>query len=189
MRKRRRSLKCEKVGPVLEEQRHRISRKRVRKLNFHAGKEVTYFTAGEKNTPYRFSTPICYEAILNGQMRKMSDADLFINVTNDAWFGKTAAPHQHAMLAAVQSMEWGRPMIRNAFTGVSFFVEANGNIIEETESFVPEARVATLHLYQTDTIYRMGGWIFPWLWVLGWPVLFVLLRKRTPDLSFYIQER
>ena len=38
MRKRRRSLKCEKVGPVLEEQRHRISRKRVRKLNFHAGK-------------------------------------------------------------------------------------------------------------------------------------------------------
>ena len=48
MRKRRRSLKCEKVGPVLEEQRHRISRKRVRKLNFHAGKSEKSTVVTEK---------------------------------------------------------------------------------------------------------------------------------------------
>ena len=83
--------------------------------NFQAGKEVTYLMRNQQ-TPYRFSTPICYEAILNSQMRKMTESDLFINVTNDAWFGDTAA-HQHAMLAAVQSIEWGRPMIRNAYTG------------------------------------------------------------------------
>jgi apolipoprotein N-acyltransferase len=152
--------------------------------NFQAGAEVTYFDAGSKNIPYRFSTPICYEAILNSQMRKMTEADLFINVTNDAWFGDTAAPHQHAMLAAVQSIEWGRPMIRNAYTGVSFFVEANGNIIEETKPFVPEAHVAELKLYKTDTIYRQGGWIFPWLWVIGSPIAFLILRKReVPSLA------
>ena len=146
--------------------------------NFQAGTEVTYFEAGTNKTPYRFSTPICYEAILNSQMRKMTDADLFVNVTNDAWFGDTAAPHQHAMLAAVQSIEWGRPMIRNAYTGVSFFVEANGDILEETKPFVPEAKVAEIKLYKTETIYKQGGWIFPWLWVAGWPIAFVLLRRR-----------
>ena len=108
----------------------------------------------------------------------MTESDLFINVTNDAWFGDTAAPHQHAMLAAVQSIEWGRPMIRNAYTGVSFFVEANGDIIEETKPFDPQARVAPLHLYKTNTIYRQGGWVFPWLWVLAWPAIFYVTRKR-----------
>ena len=147
--------------------------------NFQAGTEVTYFDAGTNKTPYRFSTPICYEAILNSQMRKMTESDLFINVTNDAWFGDTAAPHQHAMLAAVQSIEWGRPMIRNAYTGVSFFVEANGDIIEETKPFDPQARVAPLHLYKTETIYRQGGWVFPWLWVIAWPAIFVITRKKS----------
>ena len=70
------------------------------------GNEVTYFTATKAKNPYTFSTPICYEAILNSQMRKMSNADLFINITNDAWFGDTPAPHQHAMLTTVQSIEW-----------------------------------------------------------------------------------
>ena len=99
--------------------------------NFRAGKEVTYFSAKTENLDYTFSTPICYEAILNYQMHKMSDADLFINITNDAWFGKTAAPHQHAMLTTVQAIEWGRPLFRLAYTGISFVVEPHGKILRQ----------------------------------------------------------
>ena len=93
----------------------------------------------------------------------MSNADLFINITNDAWFGDTPAPHQHAVL--ITSHEWGRPLLRIAYTGVSFVVEPHGAIKYETKPFVEEARVEELRLGKIQTLYRMGGWLFPWL---GW---------------------
>ena len=94
----------------------------------------------------------------------MSNADLFINITNDAWFGDTPAPHQHAMLTTVQSIEWGRPLLRITY-GVSFVVEPHGVIKYETKPFEELARVEELRLGKVDTIYRRGGWIFPWTWI------------------------
>ncbi len=146
---------------------------------FKPGKEVTYFEAGKNNLKYSFSTPICYEAILNFQMKKMSNADLFINITNDAWFGDTASPHQHAMLTTVQAIEWGRPLLRIAYTGVSFVVEPTGKILYETAPFVEEAKVEELRLTKVNTIYRQGGWVFPWLWVLSTPLLLLYMRKKN----------
>ena len=146
---------------------------------FQKGEQVTFFTATKATNPYTFSTPICYEAILNFQMRKMSNADLFINITNDAWFGDTPAPHQHAMLTTVQAIEWGRPLLRIAYTGVSFVVEPHGVIKYETKPFVEEARVEELRLGKIQTIYRMGGWIFPWLWVLASAVFLYRSREKN----------
>lgn len=142
--------------------------------NFRAGNEVTYFKAKGENLEYSFSTPICYEAILNIQMRKMADADLFINITNDAWFGDTAAPHQHAMLTTVQAIEWGRPLFRLAYTGVSFVVEPHGTILYETKPFEEVSTVETIRMGQIDTIYRRGGWLFSWIWVALWSGLMLL---------------
>jgi len=87
--------------------------------NFRAGYEPTIFEA----QGYTIAAPICYEAILQKAARKLKTADLFVNVTNDAWFGDTGCPHQHAMLAAVRSTELGRPTLRMAYTGVSMIVE------------------------------------------------------------------
>jgi apolipoprotein N-acyltransferase len=150
--------------------------------NFRAGTEVTYFQAHNPEFEYTFSTPICYEAILNYQMHKMANADLFINITNDAWFGKTAAPHQHAMLTTVQAIEWGRPLFRLAYTGVSFVVEPHGKILYETKPFEEVSTVETIRMGTINTIYRQGGWIFPWVWVVGWSLQFILIirgRKKT----------
>ena len=141
--------------------------------NFRAGDTVTYFKAKSDDLEYTFSTPICYEAILNSQMRKMSNADLFINITNDAWFGDTAAPHQHAMLATVQSMEWGRPMLRLAYTGVSFVVEPHGNILYETKPFEDVTKTGDIRMTSIPTIYRKGGWVFPWIWSIIWSTLLI----------------
>ena len=112
-------------------------------------------------------------------MKKMSNADLFINITNDAWFGDTASPHQHAMLTTVQAIEWGRPLLRIAYTGVSFVVEPTGKILYETAPFVEEAKVEELRLTKVNTIYRQGGWVFPWLWVLSTPLLLLYMRKKN----------
>ncbi|MFZ5478398.1 MAG: apolipoprotein N-acyltransferase [Myxococcota bacterium] len=127
--------------------------------NFRAGETPYVFDAGG----LRFTTPICYEAILEAQMRNLMDTDVFVNITNDGWFGDTAAPHQHAMLSAVQAVQFGRPMLRVAYTGISMVVDPNGRIHAETEPYTDVAEVVPMRVATFDTPYRTwGGW-FPLL--------------------------
>ncbi|MSQ01948.1 MAG: apolipoprotein N-acyltransferase [Myxococcales bacterium] len=125
--------------------------------SFRAGDEATVFHT-EK---FSFTSPICYEAILESQMRALSAADVFINITNDGWFGDTAAPHQHAMLAAAYATELGRPMVRVAYTGISMVVEPHGVIRYETEPYKEVAKVVDLRLTTFETPYRTWGRYFP----------------------------
>lgn len=142
--------------------------------DFRAGTTPTRFATDD----YSFTTPICYEAILNRAMWALATGDLFVNITNDAWFGDTASPHQHAMLAAVQATQFGRPMLRIAYTGVCFIVEPHGDIKAETKPFEEVATVESLRLATVPTIYQRGGWIFAWLCVGASVAGFVLGRRR-----------
>jgi len=143
--------------------------------DFRAGKTPTVF----QGDGFTMSSPICYEAILDRQMWKLKDVDLFVNITNDAWFGDTASPWQHAMLAAVQSMQYGRPMLRIAYTGVSMIVEPHGDIRYETRPFVEQAEIEPLRLGKVDTLYVAGGWSFAWLCVGVAVGTFALGRRRA----------
>jgi len=148
--------------------------------DFRRGKEPTIFEAKDANgETYTYSSPICYEGILNSAMRRLSDVDLFINITNDAWFGDTACPHQHAMLTAGQAVQWGRPLLRIAYTGISWVVEPHGDILYETPVFTEQAFVETTRLLNVDTVYRRGGWIFPYLCSLVAIVALILGRRRS----------
>lgn len=123
--------------------------------DFRAGEVPVIFDGDEA----RIASPICYEAILPGTCRLFRDATLLTVVTNDAWFGNTANPHQHAMLAATRSMELGIPMVRSASTGVSFVVEPNGVIHDETEPFTTVNRIVEVRLAKFPTLYsRFGDW-------------------------------
>lgn len=125
--------------------------------DFRAGQTPFVFDAGE----FTFTTPICYEAILERQMRRLMDADVFVNITNDGWFGDTFAPHQHAMLSAVQAMEFGRPMVRVAYTGISMVIEPHGRITDESAPYTDVAVIVPLRLAKDDTPYRTWGRFFP----------------------------
>jgi apolipoprotein N-acyltransferase len=143
--------------------------------DFRAGTTPTIFQA----TSHSFTTPICYEAILEGQMRRLSDADFFLNITNDAWFGDTAAPHQHAMLSAVHAMELGRPMLRIAYTGVSMIVEPHGVIAYETRPYTDVAEVREMRLLSVETPYRTWGRWFPHACTLAAAGALFLARRVT----------
>ena len=150
--------------------------------NFRAGEEATVFEAKDgEGKPYTYSVPICYEAILLGQMRKMSNVDVFVNITNDAWFGDTASPHQHAMLAAAMSTQFGRSMVRVAYSGISFVVDPHGDIRAAQGPFTEAAVVAPLTLHTIETVYRRGGWLFPWLCVLASIAAVLIARRREVD--------
>jgi len=127
--------------------------------HFRPGTSPTVFTVGDT----RFSTPICYEAILEHQMRTLGDVDVFVNITNDGWFGVTSAPWQHGMLSAVHAMELGRPMVRIAYTGISMVIEPHGDIVAEHPPATEAAEVIALRLGRFETPYRTWGRAFPWL--------------------------
>ncbi len=76
---------------------------------------------------------ICYEAIFPGAMMPEGGTrpGLLLNVTNDAWFGLTPGPHQHAAQARLRAVEEGLPLIRAANNGVSLVADAYGRVIGE----------------------------------------------------------
>lgn len=150
--------------------------------SFRPGTEPTVFHA---NT-FSFSVPICYEAILDRQMRTLSEADVFVNITNDGWFGDTAAPHQHAMLSAAHAVELGRPMVRVAYTGISMVIEPHGVIKYETAPYTEVAEVVPLRLATFATPYRTWGRYFPHVCALvavawlGLEAIGVVTRRPPP---------
>jgi apolipoprotein N-acyltransferase len=136
--------------------------------DFQAGSAPVHFEIEGPEGPTNFTTPICYEAILAPFVRQnMADTQLFVNVTNDGWFGDTAAPHQHAMLSAVRSVELGVPMVRHAYTGVSMHVSPTGHFEYETEPFTEVVRVVETPLGRVQTVYSRVGDLFSWLCVLA----------------------
>ena len=156
--------------------------------DFRAGDTATVFHGvTAEGVPYTYSVPICYEAILNTPMwwlyegTEDTPVDLFVVITNDAWFGDTASPHQHAMLTTVQAMEFGRPMFRSAYTGVSWIVEPHGHIVGETVPFTDVATIEELRLGSVQTLYVAGGWVFPYLCIAATLGLFVVGRRRSVE--------
>lgn len=145
--------------------------------NFGAGKTAVTFE-GDGRT---YGSPICYEAILSYVVRRWDNPDLLVNVTNDAWFGDTAAPHQHAMLAAVRSIELGTPTFRAAYSGVSMVIEPHGRIHSETRPFTEVHRVVPVRVATVPTIYsKLGDW-FVYLCGIGFAAGLIATRRRDDD--------
>ncbi|MCK5284724.1 MAG: apolipoprotein N-acyltransferase [Alphaproteobacteria bacterium] len=101
------------------------------------------FSSGEKaktyKTPegFRYSPLICYEAIFPGLIprNEKERPDFIINVTNDAWYGISAGPHQHLAQTVFRAVEEGIPVIRAANTGISAIIDPLGRVIHKDNLF------------------------------------------------------
>jgi apolipoprotein N-acyltransferase len=77
----------------------------------------------------RLTVAICYEDSYGAEMLyAMPEAGLIVNVSNDAWFGDSIAPHQHLQIARMRSLEVGRESVRATNTGISAFIDARGRV-------------------------------------------------------------
>jgi apolipoprotein N-acyltransferase len=82
-----------------------------------------------------------------------------VNLTFDGWFGDTSEPTEHLMLAAVQSAQYGIPLVRSTTTGISAFVDARGVITASTGVFTRETLVADVKPMQVTSPYAaLGDW-------------------------------
>lgn len=112
---------------------------------------------------------ICYEVIYPSLVRRavLDGARLLINVTNDAWYGRTSAPHQFLAVAAMRSAEHGIPMIRAANTGVSGVVDSYGTVLRETPIFESWALPVEVPAQRRGrTLYTWAGdWVVWACWI------------------------
>lgn len=109
-----------------------------------------------------FGVFICFESVFPDITRALvqEGAQFIVNTTNDAWFGHTAAPHQHLSMAIVRAVETGRPLLRAANTGISAVVEPSGKIKQATQLFETAALSATITPRDELTPYVRYGDIF-----------------------------
>jgi apolipoprotein N-acyltransferase len=105
---------------------------------------------------------VCYEAIFPGILRDgvREGATWLVNVTNDAWFGDTVAPHQHLAMARMRCVELRRPMVRAANSGISAVIDSEGDIVASEGLFRKGFLVAEIRPEQGMTPYAKTGEIF-----------------------------
>ena len=80
----------------------------------------------------RVGPQICYEGLFPDFSRRLADqgAQIFVNVTNDSWFGTFAEPHQHLFMTLARGIEFRRPVVRATNTGVSAAMRADGTLLD-----------------------------------------------------------
>ncbi len=123
--------------------------------DFIPGKRLNPIHAG----PFRIGTMICFESIFPeiSRLEVKNGANILAVITNDAWFGKTAAPRQHADMAIFRAVETRRWIIRAANTGISRIISPLGEVEVDSMLFVPCSVSAQVELRRDKTIFVRFG--------------------------------
>lgn len=102
---------------------------------------------------------ICYEGIFPNISQAMvrNGANLLVNITNDAWYGRSSAPYQHFSMIVFRAIENRRALIRSANTGISGFVDPVGRTLGKTALFSDAAEVRQVPLMSTVSLYSRFG--------------------------------
>lgn len=110
----------------------------------------------------RVAALICYEDLMPAVARpfvKTGKANLLVNVTNDAWYGRTVAPWQHARLAQWRAIETRRNLVRVTNTGVTSVIDAKGEMIQSLPLFTSAVLKTEVAVLDGETLYvRFGDW-------------------------------
>ena len=121
---------------------------------------------------------ICYEAAFGEEIiQSFPEAELLVNVSNDAWFGDSLAPHQHLQIARMRSLESGRYMIRATNTGITALIDSNGRIMTKSGQFVREVVAGEVLPMRGSTPYIFwGNWAI--IFTMAVILLLAFVRKK-----------
>ncbi len=123
---------------------------------------------------------ICFEDVFSRDvMLALPQANLLVNVSNDAWFGDSSAPQQHLQIAQMRSLESGRAMVRSTNTGVSAFIDHKGRILQQAAQFKTESLSRQITGRSGTTPFYYFAKIQAWLALIFIAVIFILSRRKT----------
>jgi apolipoprotein N-acyltransferase len=125
------------------------------------------FDRGKDQPPFRYAFGdagilICYESIFPQLSReyRQNGAEILVNITNDAWFGRSIAPYQHEAHLALRAIENRVGIVRSANTGISAYIDPLGRFHGETELETSASRTYQAHTTSVTTLFvRVGDWV------------------------------
>jgi apolipoprotein N-acyltransferase len=132
----------------------------------------------------RVAVNICYEDAFGDELRVPArTATLLINVTNDAWYGRSLAAWQHNQIAAMRALETGRPMLRATNTGVTSAIAHDGRELGHLPWFTRGILEVEIAGREGETPYVRYGDIVALLAAALVLVAASVRRRRLPVLS------
>lgn len=143
--------------------------------SYTAGRAVAVFDLPGKA---RIGQLICYEDLLAHMVRDTTrgGAEVLTTILNDAWYGDTAAPHQHQALALWRTVENRRYLLRGSNSGVTSIIDPAGRVVAEAGGFREAVVTGTVHPLKIETVYTRYGDVFAWTVAAG--ALALLWRGR-----------
>lgn len=143
--------------------------------DFSAGKDISVFnypmhSLDGKKHYFKVAPLICYEDVVPGLARKAvnNGATLLVNLTNDAWFGHSAALRQHHLIASFRAIENRRYLLRATNTGLTAVVNPLGETIRQLRPFSDDILVSNVKsisylgpqaYYNPQTIWQTLSWL------------------------------
>lgn len=146
--------------------------------DFSPGRRVTPLDTGKG----KVGVLICFEGIFPELAREYVRAGsrLLVNITNDAWFGRSSAPFQHLSMTVFRAVENRVSLVRAANTGITSIIDSKGHIRGMTPLFKETFLNGEVRMGEGETFYCRYGDLFAWLCLAGGAVIVVqAFRKKS----------
>lgn len=152
---------------------------------------MSSFTAGSNHQPnlsvhgVQVAPTICFDVLFPGSVaRQARNSNVLLEISDDTWFGRSAAPWQHYQMARMRSIETGRYLLRGTNNGITAIIDHQGHIVSELPQGVRGVLEGSYQPMTGATPFMSWGiWLAPvlsaLLFVLGW--LFERRKKGEPD--------
>ncbi len=127
-------------------------------------RSLQWWDADDGAAPLRVAMPICYELLFPHVVRRFGadGVGVMLAITNDAWYGRTGAPHQFLAMTAMRAAENGSWFVRAANTGISAIIDNQGGVRERSRLFEDAVVIGEVPvlLGQEPTFYARFGDVF-----------------------------
>ena len=142
-----------------------IDRITVEAGDFLPGEGLAVATVGDR----RIGTFICYEAVFAGGVREFTaaGAEVLVNISNDSWYGRTAARHQHLLIARMRALENRRWLLRATNDGITSIIDPAGRLQGWLPSFEEGVLTGRFRYESVLTWFSRFGEGFWWLSIVG----------------------
>ncbi len=139
--------------------------------NWEYGEKLEYYNING----YKFSPLICFEIAFPALTTEMAnnDIDFIVNLTNDAWFHRSAGTYQHAAMTKFRAIETRKQIYRAANTGYSIIVSPTGEFLKQTQLFEKITINNSLYIYENNSYFTKYFFWFPFVFVIGAVILLV----------------
>jgi len=129
--------------------------------DFARGKERKVFTTNG----HRYGVFICYESIFADEVRQFTrnGAEVFVNISDDGWYGDTSAPWQHLNMVRMRAIENQRWILRDTNTGVTASIDPYGRVVQSAPRHIFTSLAAQYGFRDDQTFYTRHGDVFAWL--------------------------